>query len=144
MSPCGLNLLSGLGWVVADGLKDAPAGEVWQNVSANLLMVHGGLAMLVLVLLGSLIPVHMLRAWRAGRNRWSGSAMAFLNAILALTAFGLYYLGSEILRPWISTIHLAAGCLLPIQLVVHICLGRRRAAYARGTAAPADVPLGPF
>jgi len=60
---------------------------------------HGGAAMVTLLLLGALIPVHVMRAWRSRKNRVSGSAMVTFNAVLIVTAFGLYYLGSETLRP---------------------------------------------
>ena len=117
--------LSGVFWLVADGLKDAPDGETWQAISAKLLMLHGGAAMVTLILLGALIPVHVSRSWRAKKNRVTGSAMAALNAILVVTAFGLYYFGSEPLRPWTSDIHLVAGSLLPVLLWLHILSGRR-------------------
>jgi hypothetical protein len=118
--------LSGAFWLLADALKDSPEGETWQAISANLLMIHGGTAMLTLMLLGALVPVHGLRAWRARKNRITGTVMASLNGLLIVTAFGLYYLGSENLRPWLSNIHLAAGFALPIQLIAHIYFGRRR------------------
>jgi hypothetical protein len=81
--------------------------------------------MVALLLLGALIPLHVMRAWRARRNRVSGSAMATFNAVLIVTAFGLYYLGSETLRPWMSWIHIAAGVSLSLWLPVHIYLGRQ-------------------
>jgi len=92
---------------------------------AYLLMVHGGAAMVTLLLLGALIPVHLLRAWRSRRNRVSGLIMATLNAALIVTAFGLYYLGSETLRPWMSLTHIAAGFSLSLLFPIHIFLGRR-------------------
>jgi hypothetical protein len=122
--------LSGALWLLSDGLRDSPEGEMWQAISANLLMIHGGAAMLTLMLIGALVPVHGLRAWRAGKNRITGAAVASLNGVLIVTAFGLYYLGSEYLRPWLSTIHLAAGFALPLQLIAHIYFGRRRATAA--------------
>jgi hypothetical protein len=133
--------LSGVLWILADSLKDSPEGETWQAMSANLLMVHGGAAMLTLMLLGALVPMHLLRGWRAGKNRVTGTAMASLNGVLIVTAFGLYYLGSENLRPWLSNIHLAAGCALPIQLIVHIYLGRRRSVSAAKRSPAADAPM---
>ncbi len=116
--------ISGGVWLLADGLKDSPDGELWQAVSANLLMVHGGAAMVTLMLLGALVPVHVLRAWRAQQNRATGSIMGVLNAILILTAFGLYYFAGERLRPWTSNIHMVAGFLLPFLLFIHILRGR--------------------
>lgn len=117
--------LTGAGWLAADWQKDISSDEVWQQSIAYLLMVHGGAAMVTLLLLGALIPVHMMRAWRSRRNRVSGSVMATFNAVLIVTAFGLYYLGSETLRPWISWIHIAAGVSVTLWLPLHIFLGRR-------------------
>ncbi|HZE56049.1 MAG TPA: hypothetical protein VE111_22570 [Bradyrhizobium sp.] len=118
-------LLTGVGWLLADWQKDISGDEFWQQSVAYLLMVHGGAAMVTLLVLGALIPVHVMRAWRSRKNRASGSAMATFNAILIATAFGLYYLGSETLRPWMSWIHIAAGFSLSLWLPVHIFLGRR-------------------
>jgi len=117
--------LTGAGWLVADWQKDISGDEVWQQTVAYLLMVHGGAAMVTLLLLGALIPVHLLRAWRSRRNRVSGLIMATLNAALIVTAFGLYYLGSETLRPWMSLTHIAAGFSLSLLFPIHIFLGRR-------------------
>jgi hypothetical protein len=118
--------LTGAGWLVADWQKNISSDEIWQQTAANLLMVHGGAAMVTLVLLGVLIPMHLLRAWPGGHNRISGAVMAALNTVLAVTAFGLYYLGSETVRPWTSWIHIAVGFSLPVLLALHIFLGRRR------------------
>jgi len=117
--------LTGAAWFVADGLKDSSNGEMWQAVSANLLMLHGGAAMMALMALGALIPIHVLKAWRVKKNRVTGTVIASLNGILIVTAFGLYYLGSEVFRPWLSGIHLALGSALPVFLGVHIYWGRR-------------------
>jgi hypothetical protein len=116
--------LTGTVWLVADWQKDLAADDIWQQVAANMLMVHGGTAMLALMLLGALIPVHLLRAWRRRKNRVSGSVMATFNAVLIVTAFGLYYLGSEAVRPWMSWIHLVAGFSVALMFPVHIWLGR--------------------
>lgn len=118
-------LLTGAGWLVADWQKNIAADEIWQQAAATMLMVHGGAAMLALLLLGALIPVHLLRAWRRGKNIVSGSIMAVFNAVLIVTAFGLYYLGSEEVRPWISWIHLTTGFALSLMVPIHIWLGKR-------------------
>jgi hypothetical protein len=118
--------LTGAGWFVADWQKNVSIDEIWQQIAAYLLMVHGGAAMATLLLLGALIPVHILRSWRSGKNLVSGSAMVTLNTLLVLTAFGLYYLGSETVRPWMSWIHIVVGFSVPVMLALHIFLGRRR------------------
>ncbi|MDA9430433.1 hypothetical protein [Bradyrhizobium sp. CCBAU 51627] len=118
-------VLTGAGWLVADWQKDVAGDEIWQQVAANMLMVHGGMAMLALLLLGALIPLHVQRSWRSGENLVSGSVMAAINAVLIVTAFGLYYLGSEAVRPLMSWIHLGTGVSLALILPLHIWLGRR-------------------
>ena len=123
--------VTGAGWLCADALKDTASGEIRQTVAANLLTLHGGAAMLALILLGSLVPLHIQRAWISNRNRVTGLLMVTFNAILILTAFWLYYAGSDFLRKWTSTIHTAVGLLLPALLLIHILIGRRAARRSR-------------
>jgi hypothetical protein len=117
--------MTGILWLIADQLKESASGEAWQQLAANVLMVHGGTAMVTLMLLGALVPLHILRGWRARKNRVTGTAMASLNGVLIATAFGLYYLGSETFRPWASGLHIGFGVALPVLGVAHILMGRR-------------------
>ena len=122
----GLLFMSGAAWFVADRMKESSENEIWQESAATLLMIHGGTAMVTLMLLGALIPVHVGRAWRARKNRATGIIMALCNAVLIVTAFGLYYLASEVLRPWASDFHLAFGLTLPVMMLVHVQVGRKQ------------------
>ena len=117
--------LTGVGWLVSDQMKDAASGESWQATAAYMLMVHGGAAMATLMLLGALVPLHVRHGWRMRRNRITGSLMAACNAVLIATSFGLYYAGSEVLRPWMSDIHIGLGLCLPVLFLIHISVGRR-------------------
>jgi hypothetical protein len=112
-------------WLIADTLKSPDGEELWQLVGANMLMLHGLAAMVALVLLGAMIPVHVLRSWRAGKNRISGAAMAGTNALLVITAWGLYYAGSDGLRTFVADLHIGVGIALPVLVVTHVALGRR-------------------
>lgn len=120
---------TGAAWWVADRLKGGPDGERWQQIAANLLMIHGGAAMVALLFLGALGPVHIKRGWRANKNRFTGIAMSTFNAVLVVSAFGLYYLGSDNLRSTISLVHLAVGLGLPAMFLVHVVIGK---GYDRG------------
>ena len=91
-------------------------------------MIHGGAAMVTLVLVGALIPIHILRAWASRRNRLTGTVMVTLNILLVTTAFGLYYAGSDTLRTWISDVHIAVGIAFPVLVVIHVWTGRRSSA----------------
>jgi hypothetical protein len=118
--------VTGTVWLIGNARMDSPNGEFWQNVSAKMLVVHGGMAMLALIMLGTLIPIHIQRAWRGRLNRLTGIAMVTVNTVLVLTAFGLYYAGSDTLRGWISDIHIAFGLAFPVVILVHIVIGRAR------------------
>ncbi len=120
--------VTGACWLPADRMKDAAtSSEAWQLAGANLLMIHGAAAMVTLMLLGALVPLHMQRGWRGRRNRLTGTAMLAGNAILIVTSFGLYYAGSEVVRPWIKDIHTVIGLSLPALFLVHVVTGKRNA-----------------
>jgi cation transport ATPase len=120
-----LLFLTGAAWWVADWHKNVAGDDFWHATAAWLLMVHGGSAMVVLLLLGALLPLHAQRGWRGRTNRLSGAVMLTLNGALVATAFGLYYIGSEKIRSWMSDIHVVVGFFLPVLLLVHIALGKR-------------------
>lgn len=120
-----LLVLSGAAWIVADQLKAGDDAEFWQRTVATALMVHGGAAMIMLLLLGILIESHMRRAWRARRNRATGVVMIAFNTLLVVSAFLLYYAGSETLRPWISNGHIVLGLAMPVLVLLHVIVGRR-------------------
>ena len=125
-SVVGVLFSTGAAWFAVDRLKEVgPGVEAWQDACARLLTLHGGVAMLFLLLLGALVPLHVRIGWRLGNNRLSGSLMLGLNAVVVVTAFGLYYAGSATLRPWISDIHIAAGLGFPALIALHAVLGRR-------------------
>jgi hypothetical protein len=117
--------ISGAVWIAADALKDSAGGETWQAVAANLLMIHGGASMVSLLLVGALFPLHVRRGWRSNKNRVSGSVMLTIIGFLVVTAFGLYYSGSDVLRTWTSYVHIGGGLALPALIFTHIVLGRR-------------------
>jgi hypothetical protein len=126
---------TGVVWLAAQSWKDSPSGDFWEAASADMLMIHGGTAMLTLVLLGALIPVHMQRAWRGRRNKFTGAVMATVNSLFAVTAFGLYYAGSDTLRAWVSDLHIAVGFIFPVLLIIHICVGRFRSSASANVEA---------
>ena len=94
--------------------------NVWEP---RMLKVHGAAAMLSLLMLGTLIPLHIKRAWHARKNRLSGALMIAWFGILTITGYGLYYSGGEAMRQWTSWIHLAVGGLLVPLIVWHVLVG---------------------
>jgi cytochrome b561 len=118
-------LATGAIWLVADMLKTSADEELWQAIAANVLMLHGMTAMIALVVLGAVIALHVRHSWRAGKNRMSGAVMVGANAVLVITAWGLYYAGSDLLRAFSADVHIAIGIVWPALVVAHVVLGRR-------------------
>ncbi len=100
-----------------------------------MLKAHGAAAVLVLVLVGTLLPMHVKFAWRAGRNLRTGLSLLGLFLFLSLTGYGLYYLGDERWRGWTSSAHLWVGLALPPIMILHVWRGKKtRPGRRRGPA----------
>ena len=134
-----LLVLSGAGWLgchfVLGGDPDFP--EMPNPWEPFWLKVHGGIAMLSLLVIGSVLPWHAWRAWHFHRNRLSGAFVAGVLVVLIGSAWGLYYLGSETLRPVLSWTHWVVGLAIVPLMWWHVIRGRRlrRPAGAPGRAA---------
>jgi hypothetical protein len=98
---------SGAAWLVDDQLKETSNGEIWQQAAAYLLMVHGGAAMVTLMLLGALFPLHVGRAWRAKKNRgtgmWPWTFLPFLRPFRPFSPKGLIIRKSQWKAAWPSS-----------------------------------------
>lgn len=128
-----LLVLSGIGWLVCHyGLpRDPDFPEMPNPLEPLWLKVHGAVAMAALVAVGSVMPWHAWRAWQVRRNRSSGLWMIGTMAFLLLTGWALYYVGSEVLRPYLSIVHWVVGLATVPVMWLHIILGRRHRALAR-------------
>jgi hypothetical protein len=116
---------TGVAWLLIDKTPDPFHPESGGQAGPLWLAIHGAAAMLFLILFGALIPLHMQGNWSRDRNRWTGVVMLLVNGALIVTAYGLYYSGSDLLRGWAHDVHVAAGLFLPIWIAVHVWLGRR-------------------
>jgi len=110
---------SGVGWLIAHYLLVGASafGETHHPSEPWWLRLHGAAVMAFLVVLGTILPGHVKRAWSLRKNGIqsvrknvvTGTLMLSLVAALALTGYALYYSGSEELRPYISTGHWVMG-----------------------------------
>ncbi len=89
------------------------------------LKLHGLAAMATLVIVGSLLPGHVRKAWQQYQNRLSGGTMVALATSLALTGYALCYFGGEESRSLISATHWLIGIAALPLLIAHIISGRR-------------------
>ncbi len=117
---------TGAGWAALHYLAASP-NEFGAATPAEswMLKAHGGAAMATLLLLGTLWPLHIKFAWRAGRNLRTGLSLLSFFGFLVVTGYGLYYAGGERLRAWTSAAHLWVGLALPLILILHIWRGKK-------------------
>ena len=131
--------ITGVAWFV---LHDALAwfgydeGLSPHPIAPLLLSVHGGAAMLALLVLGSLVPQHMKWAWKGRMNRLTGGLMLGTQALFIITGCALYYAGDDTVRAFASDLHLVLGLGFPLVLIGHIVEGRRRRAAMRTRISP--------
>ena len=125
---CTLLFLTGVAWLVAHTWMraDGEFGESPHPLEHWSLQLHGAGAMLFLMAIGSLIRGHMRIGWKTNRSRISGATMVASSSVLVVTGWGLYYVGSEAARTFISQLHWGVGLAGPLIIAVHV-LGRRRA-----------------
>ena len=88
------------------------------------LILHGTSSIFFLIALGSVLPIHVLKAWKTKNNRLSGGFFLLLFTILIFTGIGLYYSGVEENRQFLSILHWVIGILFPVFFVIHIYFGK--------------------
>lgn len=135
---------SGVAWLIAHYLFGAGEfGETHHPSEPWWLRLHGAAVMGFLVVLGTILPGHVTRAWSLRKNCTrsvrknivTGILMLSLVATLALTGYALYYSGSEDLRPYISTTHWVVGLAAAAGFYQH-----RRARLQRSSAKQGEQP----
>lgn len=118
---------SGLLWILLGFFLDpenfSDPLRLWRH---RLLVTHGGIAYLLLWLLGALLPQHQWGAWKARRNRGSGAALSGALLLLAISGLMLYYPPADDWRDAVSLMHQILGGALIGLLPLHVTLGRRR------------------
>ena len=88
------------------------------------LRLHGAAAMLSLIVIGSMLPVHVRRAWELRKNIATGLATAAVLVLLVVTGYALYYFAGGSSRAVISVSHWIIGLALPMVLAWHVWRGR--------------------
>jgi len=139
----GALVVSGILWLVLHYWMTASGefGETSHPLESWMLRIHGAAAMAGLILYGSLLPIHIKRAWTIRRNVALGIALSSLLLLLTVTGYLLYYAGGEDTRPVISALHWVVGLSVPALLVWHVVAGRRRSVVPSGNREIARDPI---
>jgi hypothetical protein len=118
--------VSGIIWLVLHYFLAVPGeyGPQIHPLEPWMLRLHGAAAMAGLIIYGSLLPVHIRRAWSIRRNIVLGIGLVAVMLLLTVTGYLLYYSGDENTRPLISAAHWILGLVVPALLVWHIISGR--------------------
>ena len=130
--------------LVATGALLLASGGVWlalhygaetdglpHPLEAWLMRLHGLASLAAFFTLGGLAATHMPLGWRlSSRRRWahqrgSGLALCVLGALLALSAYLLYYFAPEGIRPALGWTHAAAGLAMTVLAIRHARRERR-------------------
>lgn len=135
----GLLFTSGFLWWWADeSMEEAGKTLAWAEAAKPwLLRVHGAAVMAFLVVLGTLLMVHVRKAWPSGVNRASGVLLGSWILVQILTGYGLSYFGDDALRDRAGQIHISLGLLSPLVVGGHVFWGRRRMRRKSSSAAGA-------
>lgn len=118
-------VISGAVWLVLHYfmVKQGEFGPAPHPAEPWMLRVHGAAAMAALIVYGSLLPIHIRRAWAIRRNIVLGISVICFMLLLTVTGYLLYYAGSEELRPIISAAHWVLGLVVPLLLWWHVASG---------------------
>lgn len=129
-------LWTGLGLLVLSGLLLAPGlfelrlewDVPWNLPRGSRTVVaalHGLCAMLLLILVGALLPMHVRAGLKRALNFASGILLLSALTTLAVSGWAIYYVANEKLSTFASLLHLSAGLLSLVPLVIHAVQGRR-------------------
>lgn len=123
----GLSWITGLtfyildGWFMVEG-EFGPEKHPWQQ---TFLLLHGVSAFVMMIFYGAILFSHVPSTWRLNRLRNIGLTLAIVVGFQVISAWLLYYLGSEEVRDVVSNLHTLVGFTLPIVLTIHIIHGIR-------------------
>ncbi len=118
----GLSYYIANNWFMIDG-EFGPEKQPWQY---NVLMLHGAAAFIMLMAFGSILTHHVPNVWRTKRLRKIGITLTSFIVIQSLSAYLLYYLANEFIRDITSYLHLIIGLSLPLALILHIIIGKKK------------------
>jgi hypothetical protein len=111
-------LFSGIIWLILNPFSSENFSflifQVWS------LRLHGAASFGFLIVFGMILSTHVSFNWQVKKNRRkSGIILTALVTILILSGYGLYYLGDENLRRFLSFLHWIIGIFAGIFFTIH-------------------------
>ncbi len=97
--------------------------STWPQTAA--MKIHGAFAMVFLMVFGTMLFEHVPAGWLQREHRLSGVSVLSACAVLMLTGWCLYYVGTDMARFLTHWIHTVLGVGLPLLIYLHVQVKRR-------------------
>lgn len=112
---------TGCAWLFLDlaVAKRGPFGTTPHPLEPPILLIHGIMSILSLYLLGWISARHVLHWWPGGLRRVSGSALAALLALLALSGFALFFVSDDDWQHAAAVVHEVLGVAVTAFALQH-------------------------
>jgi hypothetical protein len=111
---------TGVGWMAVHYLFEPRDAANFRGNSEPLwLKWHGAFAVLAIWTGGLLWGLHIVKAWRQHRHRWSGGSLAGALLLLIVSGYLLYYVADDRARSAISSIHQVVGVAILLAYLIH-------------------------
>jgi hypothetical protein len=111
---------SGLAWFALRQRSDSDdIFSAWLTVERTTGILHGVMSLAMLVVLGSMLPVHVRSGWRSKVNFITGTALLISLSILSVSGVALYYLANELLRFATTWVHQIIGAASVVVCLLH-------------------------
>jgi len=89
----------------------------------RLLLVHVFAAPVFFFYVGSVWWTHVSKNWRIRKRRVSGGVLVGVAALMGISGYALYFLGSEVWLGFTRLLHAVAGAVCAVLYVTHAAMG---------------------
>jgi hypothetical protein len=99
----------------------------YEDFGSQLLMIHGICGLILIFIFGIIWAEHAKYKLKIKqkKNRKTGLQLLFLLGVICISSAGLYYIGNESLRNFVSILHWVLGIILPVIIIIHVPFSRR-------------------
>ncbi|MEZ5458283.1 MAG: hypothetical protein R3E65_02790 [Steroidobacteraceae bacterium] len=114
--------LTGAVWLIFKYFVRVPDEFGFDNPHPQMgswMIAHAFASLGAVWLMGVLWRGHVVRGWNLRQRRGSGGTLFGLAVWLALSGCTLYYIGSDVLRDWVSLAHWVPGLVALGVFLVH-------------------------
>ncbi len=90
-----------------------------------LALLHFAIAIIFLMLVGSLTSIHMRSGWKRKQNVKSGVVTLIFLSLVSLSGIGTLYIGDPDSLTMNNIIHVVTGLIISCLIIFHTLIGRK-------------------